>query len=90
MGAEQIQVEGQFLSDWVENSHLPLRRRRRAMQLFRRMQGYQIFTAVHAAVFNRINPGRRNKSQPCRSFGGWFEFVCQHRSGNFNQGQTLP
>ncbi|MCZ8333084.1 MAG: IS6 family transposase [Rhodobacteraceae bacterium] len=39
----------------AENSHLPSRRRERAMQRFRRMRTLQKFVAVHASVHNLFN-----------------------------------
>ena len=42
----------------VENSHLPFRRRERAMQRFRRMKTLQKFSSVHANVHNHFNAER--------------------------------
>ena len=42
----------------AENSHLPFRRRERAMLRFRRMRSLQKFVAVHAAVCNHFNLDR--------------------------------
>ena len=39
----------------AENSHLPFRRRERAMLRFRRMSNLQKFAAVHASVHNLFN-----------------------------------
>lgn len=46
------------LSNRAENSHLPFRRRERAMPRFRRMQSLQKFVAVHASVSNHFNLDR--------------------------------
>lgn len=55
VGAADRQATGRWLNNRAENSHLPFRRRERAMQRFRRMQSLQLFTAVHASVFNHFN-----------------------------------
>ena len=39
----------------VENSHLPFRRRERAMLRFRQMKSLQEFASVHANVHNHFN-----------------------------------
>jgi putative transposase len=49
------QETGRWLNNRGENSHLPFRRRERAMQRFRRMRSLQKFTAVHAAICNHFN-----------------------------------
>jgi putative transposase len=48
----------------VENSHLPFRRRERAMLRFRRMRSLQKFAAVHASVSNHFNQERSLSSRP--------------------------
>ncbi|KAB2886506.1 MAG: IS6 family transposase [Albidovulum sp.] len=58
VGAADRQETGRWLNNRAENSHLPFRRRERAMQRFRRMQSLQIFAAVHASVFNHLNSER--------------------------------
>ncbi|MCU9846762.1 IS6 family transposase [Defluviimonas sp. WL0024] len=55
VGAAGRQVTGRWLNNRAENSHLPFRRRERAMQRFRRMRSLQMFAAVHASVFNHFN-----------------------------------
>jgi putative transposase len=42
----------------AENSHLPFRRRERAMNRFRRMKTLQKFAAVHASVHNHFSQER--------------------------------
>ena len=42
----------------AENSHLPFRRRERAMLRFRRMRSLQKFATVHASVCNHFNQER--------------------------------
>ena len=46
---------GRWLNNRVENSHLPLRRRERAMLRFRRMKSLQKFASVHTNVHNHFN-----------------------------------
>ena len=52
------QQTGRWLSNRIENSHLPFRRRERAMQRFRRMRSLQKFASVHASVYNHFNSGK--------------------------------
>ncbi len=58
MGSLEKQRTGRWLSNRVENSHLPFRRRERAMQRFRRMRSLQKFAAVHSSVYNHFNQER--------------------------------
>jgi putative transposase len=45
---------GRWLNNRAENSHLPFRRRERAMLRFRRMRPLQKFASVHASVHNHF------------------------------------
>ncbi len=47
----------------AENSHLPFRRRERAMLRFRKMRSLKKFVAVHASVFNHFNQERSVSSR---------------------------
>ncbi|WP_170482334.1 IS6 family transposase [Ruegeria arenilitoris] len=58
MGTLEKQRTGRWLNNRVENSHLPFRRRERAMQRFRRMRSLQKFAAVHSSVYNHFNQER--------------------------------
>ena len=49
---------GRWLNNRAENSHLPFRRRERAMLKFRRMQTLQKFASVHANIQNHFNHQR--------------------------------
>ena len=49
---------GRYLNNRAENSHLPFRRRERAMQRFRQMKSLQKFVAVHASLTNHFNSER--------------------------------
>ncbi|MEQ9245899.1 MAG: hypothetical protein RLO21_07915 [Nitratireductor sp.] len=42
----------------MENSHLPFRRRERAMSRFRRMRNLQKFAAGHSSIHNLFNSER--------------------------------
>jgi putative transposase len=63
LGAADRQSTGQWLNNRVENSHLPLRRRERAMLRFRRMRSLQKFAAVHSSVYNHFNQERSLSSR---------------------------
>jgi putative transposase len=49
---------GHHLNNRAENSHLPFRRRERAMRRFRQMKSLQKFASVHASVHNLFNSER--------------------------------
>ena len=55
IGNADRQETGRWLNNRAENSHLPFRRRERAMQRFRSMRSLQKFAAVHASVCNHFN-----------------------------------
>ena len=63
IGASDRQETGRWLNNRAENSHLPFRRRERAMQRFRRMRSLQKFAAVHASVSNHFNAERSLSSR---------------------------
>ena len=54
-GNEQKQETGRWANNRVENSHLPFRRRERAMLRFRRMGSLRKFASVHANVHNHFS-----------------------------------
>jgi putative transposase len=55
LGNSERQDIGRHANNRVENSHLPLRRRERAMLRFRKMKTLQKFASVHASVHNHFN-----------------------------------
>jgi len=55
LGVAQKQTIGRHANNRVENSHLPFRRRERAMLRFRQMKSLQKFASVHANVHNHFN-----------------------------------
>ena len=58
LGCDHLQSCGRWLHNRVENSHLPFRRRGRAMQRFRQMRSLQKFASVHASVLKHFNQDR--------------------------------
>ncbi len=58
LGIEDRREMGRWKNNRVENSHLPLRRRERVMQRFRRMKSLQKFSSIHADVHNHFNSDR--------------------------------
>ncbi|NNJ67605.1 MAG: IS6 family transposase [Boseongicola sp.] len=58
IGAADRQETGRRLNNRAENSHLPFRRRERAMLRFRQMRSLQKFAAVHSSVHNHFNQER--------------------------------
>jgi hypothetical protein len=55
IGNEGRQETGRHLNNRAENSHLPIRRRERAMSRFRRMRSLQKFVSIHSSVYNHFN-----------------------------------
>ena len=55
LGNSDKQEVGCWANNRVENSHLPFRRRERAMLRFRQMKSLQKFASVHANVHNHFN-----------------------------------
>jgi putative transposase len=58
IGNAERQETGRWLNNRAENSHLPFRRRERAMLRFRRTRTLQKFVAVHSSVHNHFNQER--------------------------------
>ena len=55
IGNARRQECGRHLNNRAENSHLPFRRRERAMSRFRRMRSLQKFVSIHSSVYNHFN-----------------------------------
>ncbi|SFP82074.1 putative transposase [Sphingomonas rubra] len=55
LGTAEKQEVGCWANNRVENSHLPFRRRERAMLRFRQMKSLQKFASVHANVHNHFS-----------------------------------
>ena len=58
LGNNEKREVGRWANNRVENSHLPFRRRERAMLRFRQMKSLQKFASVHANVHNHFNQER--------------------------------
>lgn len=58
LGNLDRQETGRWLNNRAENSHLPFRRRERAMQRFRQMKSLQKFASVHASIHNHFSQER--------------------------------
>ena len=58
LGCLEKPVTERWANNRVENSHLPFRRRERAMLRFRRMDSLQKFASIHASFYNLFNSQR--------------------------------
>ena len=58
LGCADKQVTQRWANNRAENSHLPFRRRERAMLRFRRMHSLQKFASIHASFHNHFNSQR--------------------------------
>ncbi len=58
IGNADRQEVGRRKNNRAENSHLPFRRRERAMLRFRRMRSLQKFVAIHSSIHNHFNQER--------------------------------
>lgn len=58
IGAADRQETGRWSNNRAENSHLPFRRRERAMLRFRQMRSLQKFASVHTSVCNHFYQDR--------------------------------
>jgi putative transposase len=80
LGNASKQEVGRWANNRVENSHLPFRRRERAMLRFRQMKTLQKFASVHATFHNLFNQERHLISR---------EHYKQRRSEAFSEWQAL-
>ncbi|MFN3231362.1 MAG: IS6 family transposase [Alphaproteobacteria bacterium] len=58
IGNAECQETGRWLNNRAENSHLPFRRRERAMARFRSAKSLQKFVSIHALIHNHFNKDR--------------------------------
>ena len=58
IGNANRRTTGRWLNNRAENSHLPFRRRERAMLRFRRLCSLQKFSSIHASISNHFNQER--------------------------------
>ena len=63
IGNADRQETGRWLNNRAENSHLPFRRRERAMLRFRQMRSLQKLVAIHGSVHNHFNQERSLSSR---------------------------
>ena len=77
LGNADKQEIGRWANNRVENSHLPFRRRERAMLRFRQMKSLQKFASVHASIHNHFNSERHlldrqtNKQRRSAALAEW-------------------
>lgn len=63
IGNSSKQETGRWKNNRCENSHLPFRRRERAMLKFRLERSLQKFVSIHSSVFNLFNKERHLNSR---------------------------
>ncbi|WP_288900304.1 IS6 family transposase [uncultured Sneathiella sp.] len=63
IGNAEVQEVGCWKNNRCENSHLPFRRRERAMLQFRHLQTLQKFVSIHSSVHNHVNQERHLTNQ---------------------------
>ena len=77
LGNEAKQQIGRWANNRVGNSHLPFRRRERAMLRFRQMKSLQKFASVHASLHNHFQLERHLVDRPTfkqRRSAAWAEW----------------
>ena len=77
LGNGAKQEIGRHANNRAENSHLPVRRRERAMLRFRQMKSLQKFASVHASLHNHFNQERHlvdRKTFKERRSAAWAEW----------------
>lgn len=80
-GIQERREVGRWLNNRAENSHLPFRRRERAMLRFRQMKTLQKFASVHASLHNHFNSERHLVDR---------QTYKERRSGALAEWQNLP
>ena len=63
IGNDNTQEVGRWKNNRCENSHLPFRRREKAMLKFRHERSLQKFVSIHSSVFNHFNKERHLNSR---------------------------
>jgi putative transposase len=64
LGNREKREVGRWANNRVESSHVPFRRRERAMARFRRMSSLQKFASVHANLHNHFSLERHSRRPP--------------------------
>ena len=82
IGNASRQITGRHENNRAENSHLPFRRRGRAMARFRQMRSLQKFAAAHASVHNHFNHDRSLERRPrfkslCEEVAEWRQLLAE-------------
>ncbi len=81
IGNQATQEVGRWKNNRAENSHIPFRRRERAMFRFRLERSLQKFTAIHASICNHFNLQRhlisrdKFKDQRIAALAAW-QLLC--------------
>jgi putative transposase len=79
IGVAERQLCGGRMNNRCENSHLPFRRRERAMQKFKNCATLQSFTSLHSQIYNHFNHERHletrqaYKQKRCAALLEWFQ-----------------
>ena len=58
LGASTLQITTRYLNNRCENSHLPFRRKERAMLRFRKLTTLQTFSSIQSQIYNHFNHQR--------------------------------
>jgi putative transposase len=58
LGCSNLQNTTQYLNDLCESSHLPVRRKERSMQKFKKNITLQLFTSIQSQIYNHFNHQR--------------------------------
>ena len=77
LGDLECQEMVRWRNNRAENSHLPFRRRERAMQRFRQMKTLQKFASIHASLHNHFNSERHlvdRQTYTLRRSAAWAEW----------------
>ncbi len=81
LGVADRQLCGGRTNNKCENSHLPFRRRERAMQRFRSHATLQRFTSIHSQIYNHFNHQRHLENRETfkairtAALSAWFQ-IC--------------
>ncbi len=74
-GCEERQEVGRWANNRVENSHLPFRRRERAMSRFRQMKTLQKFASLHASTHRHLTDRQTHKTRRSAALTEWQNLI---------------